>query len=263
VTQSSRFALGVEYAGGRYDGWQTQPSGRGVQDVLEAAVSSVAGEAVGVVAAGRTDAGVHASLQVVHVDTTAMRPLQAWVRGVNAGLPDDIAVRWAKPVASEFHARFSARSRSYTYLLLNRSARPGLASGRVGWFHTPLDVEAMRSAAAVLLGEHDFSAFRAAGCQAKTPVRMLTRCEVTGRDEMLRFELQANAFLHRMVRNIVGCLVYVGAGRQPPRWMAELLASRDRALAAPTFAPDGLYLTGVAYDAQWGLPECERPVSLT
>jgi tRNA pseudouridine38-40 synthase len=206
-------------------------------------------------AAGRTDRGVHAREQVAHFDTEAARPSSAWVRGVNAFLPDSMAVLWSAEVPGDFHARYSALARTYRYVLLNRPVRPALASARVGWFHAPLDVDRMRAAAAALLGEHDFSAFRAAECQAKTPVRKVHLIEIERSGDRLDFVLKANAFLHHMVRNIVGSLVYVGCGRQPASWIAELLAARDRTRAAPTFAADGLYLEKVDYDPKWSLPQ--------
>lgn len=258
-----RIALGVEYDGSRFCGWQTQPAGCAVQDVLARAVAGIAGHAVQLIAAGRTDAGVHAVAQVVHFDTEAMRPDTAWVRGVNALLPASVAVRWARVVGPGFHARFSARGRRYRYLLLNRPTRPGLLAGRVGWYHAPLDVAAMAEAARHLLGEHDFSAFRAAECQARSPVRTLTRLDIRREGEVVVFDFAANAFLHHMVRNLVGCLVYVGAGKHPPGWLAEVLAGRDRRLAAPTFAPDGLYFTGADYDPEWGLPAPEDAFTFT
>jgi tRNA pseudouridine38-40 synthase len=249
-----RIALGLEYDGGAFCGWQSQPSGCGVQDALERALAGICGHCVRVHAAGRTDRGVHASGQVVHFDTPVARPLTAWVRGVNVGLPKAAAVRWAQPVADEFHARFSATGRSYAYLLLNRPSRAGLLHGRVGWFHLPLDVARMRAAAAALVGTHDFSAFRAAECQAGSPIRELRRLDIERHADMIVLRLEANAFLQRMVRNIVGSLVYVGKGRYPPDWIGEVLASRDRARAAPTFAPDGLYLQAVEYHTAWRLP---------
>ncbi len=249
-----RIALGLEYDGSRFCGWQTQPSGCGVQDALEEALAEVASCPVSVVAAGRTDTGVHATAQVVHFDTEAQRPDTAWVRGVNAHLPAGVAVCWARPMGEDFHARFGARERRYRYLLLNRPVRPALYAGKAGWYHAPLDVGRMAEAAALLVGEHDFSAFRAAECQAKSPVRHLRHLSVRREGEWVIFDLAANAFLHHMVRNIVGCLVYVGKGRHPPAWLGELLAERDRRLAAPTFAPDGLYLTGVDYDPAFALP---------
>src|SRR5215468_6967672 len=222
-----RIALGLEYDGSPFHGWQSQADGSGVQDALERALSAVADAPVGAVAAGRTDAGVHATLQVAHFDTESARPDEAWVRGVNALLPEAIAVRWALPVAAEFHARFTATGRHYTYLLLDRPVRPALLRSRVGWYHRPLAVEAMRLGAEALLGRHDFSAFRAAECQASSPLRTLDRIDVAREDDMIRFDLHADAFLHHMVRNIVGALVYVGRGRQPPEWIAELLEARD------------------------------------
>ena len=250
-----RIALGVEYDGRPYCGWQSQADGRTVQDTLQHALSQIAGEPISVIAAGRTDTGVHALEQVVHFDTQIERPLTAWVRGVNAVLPDSIAVRWAHPVPDEFHARFSAHGRSYRYLLINRPTRPAIHAGKVGWFHAPLDLAAMQAAAQCLLGEHDFSAFRASECQAKSPVKHLRQLDIRREGEMLIFDLGADAFLHHMVRNIVGCLVYVGKGKYPPGWLAEVLIGRERRRAAPTFAPDGLYLRRIQYDEKWGLPQ--------
>ncbi len=249
-----RVALGLEYDGRAFCGGPSQPSGCGVQDALERALAGICGHTVRVHAAGRTDAGVHATNQVAHFDTDATRPLTAWVRGVNTDLPEGAAVLWARPVAEDFHARFSATGRAYTYVLLNRPGRPGLLHGRVGWCHRPLDLERMQEAASLLVGTYDFSAFRAAECQAGTPVRELRRIGIERQGGLIRFRLEANAFLQRMVRNIVGSLVYVGKGRYPPGWIGEVLASGDRARAAPTFAPDGLYLTAVEYDSKWGLP---------
>ncbi len=252
-----RIALGVEYDGGSYCGWQSQPGGQTVQDTLQSALSQIAAAPISVVAAGRTDTGVHALEQVVHFDSTAVRPLTAWVRGVNALLPGSIAVRWAHYVPDEFHARFSAQGRSYRYLLINRQVRSAIHAGKTGWYHLPLDMSSMREAAACLLGEHDFSAFRAAECQAKSPVKCLNSLDIYQSGEMLIFDLSANAFLHHMVRNLVGCLVYVGKGKYPPEWLAGILAGRERRLAAPTFAPDGLYLRRIQYDAKWGLPQIQ------
>jgi len=249
-----RIALGLEYDGRAFCGWQSQRDVPSIQDALERALGQIAGVAVRVHAAGRTDAGVHALRQVVHFDTDATRPLTAWVRGVNRHLPDSVAVLWAQPVSDDFHARFSATGRHYRYLLLSRPVRPALGSGRAGWFARPLDVAAMRQAAGLLIGEHDFSAFRAAECQAKSPVKTLHRLDIADVGGLLAFDFHAGAFLHHMVRNIVGALVYVGAGRESPGWVGELLAACDRSRAAPTFAPDGLYLAGVDYDPAWGLP---------
>lgn len=251
----SRYALGLEYDGRGFSGWQSQAGGGTVQDAVESAVSQVAAQATRVVCAGRTDAGVHAVCQVVHFDTAAERPLSAWVRGVNARLPGTVAVRWAVAVSDEFHARFSARGRCYRYLLLNRPQRPGLLDGRVGWHHRPLDASAMQAAAGHLLGCHDFSAFRSAECQARTPVKTLLRAEVARHGDLLVLEFAADAFLHHMIRNIVGALVAVGQGGHPPHWMGELLARRDRRHAPPTFSPHGLYFLGVDYDSRFGIPE--------
>ncbi len=248
-----RIALGLEYEGSGFCGWQSQAGGGAVQDALESALSSVADTPTRVVCAGRTDAGVHAIGQVVHFDTDAVRPDTAWVRGVNSHLPASIAVRWAQPVPKDFHARFSARGRRYRYLLLNRPERPGLLAKRVGWFHRPLDADAMLAAAGLLLGEHDFSAFRSIECQAKTPVKTLRRADVARHGDLLVFNFEASAFLHHMVRNIVGALVYVGKGAHSPDWLGGLLAGRDRARAAPTFEACGLYFAGVDYDPVWQL----------
>jgi tRNA pseudouridine38-40 synthase len=255
-----RIALALEYDGAPFHGWQSQADGSGVQDALERALGTIAGTPLRAIAAGRTDAGVHATIQVVHFDTAADRPESAWVRGVNGLLPVAVAARWALPVEESFHARFSASGRTYTYLLLDRPVRPALRAGRVGWYHRPLAVETMREAAEALIGAHDFSAFRAAECQAKSPVKKLDRISVSRDDDMIRFEFHADAFLQHMVRNIIGALVYVGDGRQPASWMADLLASRDRTRGAPTFAAAGLYLTGIDYPARWNLPPTVVPL---
>lgn len=253
-----RIALGIEYDGARFAGWQSQTHRNTVQDVVETALARIADHDVRVACAGRTDAGVHALAQVAHFDTATVRPDSAWVRGVNAHLPPQVAVRWAKVVNDDFHARFSARSRAYRYVLLNRSVRPALLAGQVGWFHQPLDIEAMRTAATCLIGEHDFSAFRAAECQAKSPIKHLYRADVSAQGDCLIFDFHANAFLHHMIRNLVGSLVYIGKGKHPPAWLGELLAERLRTRAAPTFAADGLYFAGVEYDAGWQLPDTGR-----
>ena len=253
-----RIALGIEYDGSSFCGWQTQLSGCGVQDHLEAALAHLADERVETVCAGRTDAGVHALEQVVHFDTEARRPASAWVRGVNASLPPSLAILWAQEVSDEFHARYSARTRTYRYVLLNRSVRPALGQGRIGWFHLPLDEERMRRAAGLLVGEHDFSAFRSSECQASSPVREIRRIDIERHGEYLVFEFSANAFLHHMVRNLVGTLVYVGKGKYEPSWAGDVLASRDRSKAAPTFDAGGLYLAAVDYGSKWGLPAVRR-----
>ncbi len=250
-----RLALGLSYRGTRYHGWQSQPDGVTVQDHLEKALSQFAALPVRTVCAGRTDTGVHAINQVVHLDAPVQRDPFSWVRGTNRYLPDDIALQWCRPMASDFHARNHARGRRYRYVLLCSAVRPALETGLVGWVFDALDVDAMRAAAMQLLGEHDFTSFRAAECQAATPVKTLRALEITRRGDYWRFDFDANAFLHHMVRNIVGCLLAVGRGQHPPGWMAEVLAARDRGAAAPTFGPDGLYFLGPYYDHSLGLPD--------
>jgi tRNA pseudouridine38-40 synthase len=257
-----RYALALEYDGREFCGFQSQPSRCGVQDALAQALSSVAGERIELIAAGRTDAGVHATSQIVHFDFAATRPMTAWVRGVNTSLPTAAAVLWAQVVDDSFHARFAAQARHYSYLLMNRTQRPALCAGRVGWYHRPLDVAAMQRACARLVGEHDFSSFRAAGCQAKSPVKTLHELRVDTLQGMIRFDFSADAFLHHMIRNLVGALVHVGAGKCDEAWVGELLAARDRRLAPPTFAADGLYFTGADYDARHALPPTRREVML-
>ncbi|MEO8304160.1 MAG: tRNA pseudouridine(38-40) synthase TruA [Betaproteobacteria bacterium] len=257
-----RIAIGLEYCGTAFTGWQSQRDGRGVQDALERALAAIAARPVGTIAAGRTDTGVHATMQVAHFDAEVARPDTAWVRGVNSHLPESVGVLWALPVAGSFHARNAASARRYTYLLVNRPVRPALLAGRVGWYHQPLDVAAMAESAAHLVGTHDFSAFRAAECQAKSPSKTLTDAAIVADGDHVRFDFCANAFLHHMIRNIVGSLVYVGAGKHPPSWIADLLEGRDRARAAPTFAPDGLYFVGADYQPKWGLPPTRRAVAI-
>jgi tRNA pseudouridine38-40 synthase len=253
-----RIALGIEYDGSRFLGWQTQAEGGAVQDALEPALAAISGTAVSVTCAGRTDRGVHAREQVVHFDTDAERPDSAWVRGANALLPESVAVLWSHRVNADFSARYSARARTYRYVLLNRAVRPALMARYAGWFHSPLNEQSMRAAAAHLVGEHDFSAFRSAECQAKSPVRTLHSLEIERRGERIDFVLRANAFLHHMVRNIVGTLLYVGKGKHPPQWAREILDSRDRSRAAPTFQAEGLYLERVEYEARWDLPQAGK-----
>lgn len=253
-----RIALGVEYNGSDFKGWQSQLNVPTVQDALQRALSGIAGENISVVAAGRTDTGVHGIEQVVHFDSQIERPLMAWVRGANALLPASVAVLWAHPVSDDFHARFSAQGRSYRYILLNRPVRSALQQGKVGWFHQHLDVEKMQLAAQFLLGEHDFSAFRAAECQAKTPVKNITRLVINRCGDNIIFEISAGAFLHHMVRNIVGSLVYVGSGKQPPAWLQMVLESRQRSFAAPTFSAAGLYLYRIDYDQKFSLPQLQN-----
>lgn len=255
-----RHALALEYDGRDFCGFQSQPSGCAVQDALERAIAAIAGAPVRVSAAGRTDAGVHATSQIAHFDAPVERPLSAWVRGVNSHLPRAAAVLWCVRTPAEFHARFSASARHYTYLLLDRAERPGLGYGRVGWHPAPLDARLMDEAARSLTGTHDFSSFRAAGCQANSPVRTLTRLRVARAGALLRIDVCADAFLHHMVRNLVGALVEVGAGKRAPAWLAELLASADRTRGPATFAADGLYFVGADYDARFALPPTRREV---
>jgi tRNA pseudouridine38-40 synthase len=253
--RAGRLALGVAYRGNAYQGWQSQPGGRTVQDRLEAALSSFADTPVRTMCAGRTDSGVHALNQVVHIDAPVERDTASWVRGTNRYLPADIAVQWCLPVAPDFHARNSARGRRYVYLLLESAVRPALESGAVGWVFRPLDGDAMRAAAAHLLGEHDFSSFRSSECQALSPVKVLRAIAIVRRGAYWRFDFDGSAFLHHMVRNILGCLVAVGQGLHDASWMAEVLAAKNRNAAAPTFAPDGLYFAGPYYDAAHDIPE--------
>jgi tRNA pseudouridine38-40 synthase len=249
-----RLALGLAYRGGAYRGWQWQPGVPTVQAALEAALGRFADQPVSTVCAGRTDTGVHGLNQVVHLDTVLDRRPFSWVRGTNRYLPPDIAVQWCEPVPADFHARYGARGRRYAYLLLESPVRPSLEAGSVGWTFRPLDGAAMQAAAALLIGEHDFSAFRSAECQAASPVKQLRELRITRHGAYWRFDFAASAFLHHMVRNLMGCLVAVGAGTRPPAWVGEVLAARDRSVAAPTFAPDGLYFLGPDYDPALGLP---------
>jgi tRNA pseudouridine38-40 synthase len=249
-----RLALGISYNGQTYEGWQSQPSGRTVQDRLEAALSEFAAQPISTVCAGRTDAGVHALMQVVHFDARVRREEFSWIRGTNRFLPPDIAVQWARPVPDAFHSRACALARRYAYVVLESPVRPSVDAGRVGWVFRPLDGGAMQEAAALLIGQHDFSSFRAAACQAKTPVKTMNRVSIARRGSYWRFEFEADAFLHHMIRNIMGCLLVIGQGQQPPQWMSQVLAARDRDAAAPTFSPDGLYFLGPLYGPEWNLP---------
>jgi tRNA pseudouridine38-40 synthase len=252
-----RLALGVSYRGQRYQGWQSQLSGATVQDHLEAALSQFLNTPVRTVCAGRTDAGVHAVQQVVHLETNLHRAASSWVRGTNRYLPADVAVQWCQPVEPHFHARFSAIGRRYRYVLLESPVRPSLDAGLVGWYFKPLNGDAMQQAAAHLLGTHDFSAFRAAQCQARSPVKTLASLRIQRQGRCWLFDFDANAFLHHMVRNIVGCLIAVGCGAQAADWLLEVLLSRSRQKAAPTFAADGLYFVGPYYEPEHCIPEPE------
>lgn len=253
--EGTRLALGIAYKGAAYHGWQSQPDGLTVQDKVEQALSEFAATPVATVCAGRTDAGVHALNQVVHIDAPVARDPFSWVRGTNRYLPPDIAVQWCQPVGTHFHARNSAHGRRYRFVILESAVRPAIESGQAGWVFRPLDGAAMRSAAAHLIGTHDFSSFRAAGCQSPTPVKTLHAISVDRRGAYWRLDFDGSAFLHHMVRNIVGCLVAIGCGRAAPGWMAEVLTARSRDAAAPTFPPDGLYFLGPYYDAAHDLPE--------
>jgi tRNA pseudouridine38-40 synthase len=250
----ARIAIGIEYDGSAYSGWQLQQHAKSVQGELERALARVADHELRLTAAGRTDAGVHALMQVAHFDTTASRPEQAWVLGGSAECPPDLSLLWARPVSDDFHARFSALSRSYLYRIVNRRVRPALERTRAAWVRRPLDADAMQAAAQSLLGEHDFSALRSSDCQSRTPVRRVIGITVRRAADRVEIEVRANAFLHHMVRNLAGTLICVGVGDRPTDWVAELLSSRDRTRAGPTAPPQGLYFAGVDYEPRHGLP---------
>ncbi len=249
-----RIALGVEYDGSAFSGWQIQKDGRSVQAAVEDALASVANHRVKTICAGRTDAGVHACSQVVHFDTDAERRERSWVLGSNSELPDDVNICWAREVAPQFHARFGAVSRRYRYLLLNRPVRSAICRTRAWTVYQKLDIELMRSAAKHLVGENDFSALRASGCQAASPIRTVHSLEIIQQRQWLCIDVHANAFLHHMVRNIAGLLVRVGLAEEAPTWVAEVLASRDRKRAGVTAPAQGLYLYFVEYPPEFGLP---------
>jgi tRNA pseudouridine38-40 synthase len=245
-----RIACGIEYDGSAYHGWQRQKHAVSVQQVVEEALSRVANQTIQVSCAGRTDAGVHATAQVIHFDTTAEREIHSWVLGGNSNLPKDVAITWAQPVTDEFHARFKAFERSYRYIVFNRATRSALLHKRVTWWLRSVDVERMQIAAQHLLGEHDFSSFRAAECQAKTPVRLMHEINIAAQGHVIYIDVRADGFLHHMVRNIAGVLLAIGAGEQPTDWAKTVLEARDRSQGGITAPPDGLYLTDVRY------PEC-------
>lgn len=249
-----RIALCAEYDGSDFSGWETQPHARTIQSTLEQALARVADEPVATVCAGRTDAGVHALAQVVHFETEAERAPHEWVLGANSNLPADVSVRWAQPVGEGFHARFSAECRHYRYLIVNRRERPALLRARAAWVRPPLDVERMRSGASHLVGEHDFTSFRAAGCQARNPVRTVVRLDVERRGALVVVDIAANAFLQHMVRNVAGVLVAIGNGKRAPQWAAELLAARDRTRGEATAPAAGLYLARIDYPRAFALP---------
>ena len=261
-----RIALAIEYDGAPYCGWQSQTNHCGVQDFLEKAVQNIAEHVIRIHAAGRTDTGVHGLSQIVHFDTDTVRPDSAWVRGVNAFLPESIRVLWAKvmdnAVSDEFHARFSAQQRRYQYLLVNTAVAPAIMASKAGWYHLSLDISAMQAAIVYLRGEHDFSAFRASDCQAKSPIKNLQIATVKQYGEQFMFEFAANAFLQHQVRNMVGALIYVGNGKHAPAFIQQLLTQKDRTLSPPTFSPNGLYLAGVHYDQKFNLPNTQRSLKL-
>lgn len=250
-----RYALAVEYDGTEYCGWQNQAHALALQQCVERALSTVANHPIEVVCAGRTDAGVHASGQIVHFDSPALRDARGWVLGANANLPKSISAYWAAQVPDTFHARYSALAREYRYSLLNRSARPGLNGRFLAWERVPLDLASMQAAASYLIGEHDFTSFRTVACQAKRPWRRLDRLAISQHDQIISFSIQANAFLHHMVRNIVGSLMVVGRGVQAPEWIAQVLAARDRRMAGATAPAGGLEFIGPKYPAALGFPE--------
>ena len=250
-----RLALGVSYNGQAYQGWQSQLSRQTAQDQLELALGKFAGQRISTLCAGRTDTGVHGLMQVVHFDTPLERAKSSWVRGTNAFLPRDMAVEWAQVMPQEFHCRASALSRRYAYIVMESPVRPSLDAGRVGWSFRPLNLLAMQAAALHLLGEHDFTSFRASACQALSPVKTLQRIDISQRGAYWRFEFEANAFLHHMIRNIMGCLIAVGYHKYPPEWVKDVLLARNRDAAAPTYSPNGLYFLGPRYAPHWGLPE--------
>jgi tRNA pseudouridine38-40 synthase len=249
-----RFALGVEYDGSDFSGWESQPGQRTVQSTLESALSSVADSPIGVVCAGRTDAGVHAVAQVVHFDSQVDRAPHEWVLGANSNMAGDVSVRWVLPVVESFHARYTALCRYYRYVIQNRRERSALLRRRAAWERGPLDPASMGAAAEHLVGEHDFSSFRAAGCQSKSAVRRVTSLRVQRRGELIFIDIAANAFLQHMVRNVAGVLIEIGKGKRPPEWAGELLAARNRTLGAATAPPQGLYLSHIDYPPELGLP---------
>ena len=253
-----RIALGIEYDGSAYCGWQLQDGVPTVQGAVEEALTEIVNSPVRVITAGRTDTGVHATGQVVHLDTKVSRSDYSWVRGTTRYLPDDVAVLWAKPVSVEFHARFSAIERSYRYIILNRHQRPAILHRKVTWEYRPLDVTLMQIAADQLIGTHDFNAYRAVACQAKSSVRELRELTVTRNGDMVIINARANAFLHHMIRNIAGVLCSIGAGEREPGWAAEVLASRDRTCGGVTAPPDGLYLTEIVYPEKFRIPPARK-----
>ena len=258
AVRPGRVALGVAYRGQGYHGWQSQPDGNTVQDKLEKALAEFVGlprgAVVATICAGRTDAGVHALNQVVHFDAPVAREIFSWVRGTNRYLPEDIAVQWARNVEPDFHARNGARGRQYAFLVRESAVRPAIEAGLCGWVFRPLDLDAMREAARALIGEHDFSSFRSSHCQALSPIKEIRRIQIHRIGDYWRFDFEASAFLHHMVRNLMGALITIGSGNKPAAYMAQLLAERNRELAPPTFPPAGLYFLGPHYDPHLAIP---------
>ena len=259
ICEQVRLAVGLEYDGACFCGWQSQPCGGGGQDAAQQAFAVLAGKNTAVHAAGRTDAGVHASLQIAHLDVDIWRQASAWTFGANAYLPKGMRVLWTRPVAADFHARYMARRRTYQYVILNRPIGSAIVGGALAHHRTPLSLSAMQEAAAQLIGEHDFSAFRAASCQAKHARRHLFAARVSRHGDLIIMDFCANGFLHHMVRNMVGALLQVGRGRRPPSWLGELLQGGDRSLAAPTAPAAGLYFVGAEYPRRFEIAEYYRP----
>lgn len=249
-----RVALGVEYSGSDFFGWQSQPGLKTIQGTLEEALSKVANEPIEIICAGRTDTGVHATGQVIHFDTKAKRHLDAWLYGTNVHLPASISIRWSRHVDYSFHARFKAISRRYRYVIFNHPVRPAILNERTSWHYYPLDIERMRTAASYLIGEQDFSSFRSSKCNAKTAMRNITDFTIQRQGDFVIFEIEANAFLHHMVRNIAGSLMKIGGGFREVEWMAEVLNARDRKAAAETAPAGGLYLIRVTYPEPYIFP---------
>ncbi len=254
-----RFSVGVEYDGSQYHGWQKQkaPVLATVQEQVEKAFSKVADHPIDIICAGRTDRGVHATGQVLHFDSHADRSEYAWLCGVNSILPRDIRISWIKPISTEFHARFSALKRRYHYWVYNHSTRPAILNAKVTWHMQKLDVNAMQAASQYLLGEHDFTSFRAIACQANTPVRTMHELNIEQHGDYIKIDLCANAFLHHMVRNIVGVLLAIGENKQPVDWMLEVLQARDRSKGGVTAPPDGLYLVDISYPTEFEISSQE------
>jgi len=255
-----RIAAGIEYDGHAFYGWQRLSQGRSVQAELEKALSKVADYPIQCVCAGRTDSGVHAQQQIVHFDTDVLRPDHAWLLGGNSYLPSDVSITWVQAVDANFHARFKAQARSYRYVILNRPVRSAILAGKVTWVRKPLQLELMQQAASYLIGKHDFSSFRASACEANSPVRHVIRAELIRRNDFIYLDIQANAFLHHMVRNIAGVLISIGQGDYPPEWTKQLLEKKDRTQGGMTAPPDGLYLVSAHYPESWKLPQSPEPI---